>query len=261
MPSKDKQNKPVLPDGDEILLKELPLETVMLLIEKTARWVCPETHKLLPIWYPEYARKGLLYNNNWSEPQMNKNRLSGKKIHKAEGNQFASKALTYGLGLRTDGRKGWSCCHIWGVDDPKYQLTNLVVQDNRFFSSIANMILLPTALKTFTDTIPNVKTMIRICATHLYGWQCDHPSMKDAVKQVNDWNDWDIYPKSWPSPSKSGQPHGVMPINDDIKKSAERRWGNIQTDLKEAGQYYPREKVMAALDYWGLDPKRGLKAQ
>lgn len=163
-----------LPDGLTALRAELRLGEVMRLIECTARWVDPETFRRLPLWYPEYARGAFFYKKNWSEPQMNKNRQSGHTEHKREGNLYANKALTHALGLRSDDRPNWSCCHIWGVDDALYQESNAVVQDRRFFSCVANMVLLPMPLKAFTDTMPEVKAMLRICARNLYGWHCDH---------------------------------------------------------------------------------------
>ena len=82
-----------IPDGLEALRAELQLSEVMRLIERTARWVDPATFKLLPLWYPEYARRAYFYKTNWSEPQMNKNRQTGHTEHKREGNLYANKAL------------------------------------------------------------------------------------------------------------------------------------------------------------------------
>ena len=45
----------------------MPLSQIMTLIERTARWVDPETFRLLPLWYPEHARQGRLYKKNWSD--------------------------------------------------------------------------------------------------------------------------------------------------------------------------------------------------
>ncbi len=59
-------------DGIEVLLGVLTLREVVSLIERTARWVAPETFRLLPVWFPEHARRGLFYKGNWSEPQMNR---------------------------------------------------------------------------------------------------------------------------------------------------------------------------------------------
>ncbi len=85
-------------DGLEALRAELSLSEVIRLIERTARWVDPESFKRLPVWYPEHSRRGLFYKNNWSEPQMNRNRQTGVAVHKHEGNLYANKALTYALG-------------------------------------------------------------------------------------------------------------------------------------------------------------------
>ena len=243
----------ILPDGTDALMAELSFSEVMRLIERTAKWVDPQTFKLLPVWYPEHARRGLLYKSNWSEPLMNTNRQTGESVHKAEGNTNANKALTLALGLRANGRTGWTCCHIWGVDDPSFQKANLVVQDPRSFSCVANMVLLPTPLKAFTDVVPAVKSMLRICASNMYGWQCDHEQMEEINRDLNEWTDWANYPKSWPREPQSGVPMGVMPLTAKIKVSAEKRWERIQSDMRNAGRHYPRESVQKAMDYWGLD--------
>jgi hypothetical protein len=240
----------LLPDGLEALRKVLHLNDVMRLIEQTARWVDPETFRMLPIWYPEYARRVYFYKAKWSEPQMNKNKQTGHTEHKREGNIHANKSLTHALGLRSDDRPNWSCCHIWGLDDPLYQEANAVVQDRRFFSCVANMVLLPTPLKAFTDTMVEVKAMLRICARHLYGWHCDHESVAVAVSTMDRWADWNAYPKSWPRANKRSIPLGVMPITDRIRKDALKRISDIRYDLSNAGEFYPREQVRAALAYW-----------
>src|SRR3954465_13340831 len=98
----------------------------MRLIERTARWVDPHTFRLLPVWYPEYARRSPFYKANWSEQQLNKNRATGMSAPKQEGNLYANKALTFALGLRSGDRRNWSCCHIWGIDDQFYQEENAI---------------------------------------------------------------------------------------------------------------------------------------
>lgn len=225
----------------------MELGEVMRLIERTARWVDPATFQLLPLWYPELARKCLFYKADWTVPQLNKG------VHKQEGNLGANKALTHALGLRSDDRPNWSCCHIWGIDDPRFQEANLVVQDRRFFSCVANMLLLPTPLKAFTDTVPEVKAMLRICARALYGWQCDHDSLATTVDTIDRWGDWTAYPASWPrKPGESKMPPGVVPLNDNIRRDAERRLANIRRDLSDAGPHYPREAVRQAMAYWKI---------
>jgi hypothetical protein len=240
-------------DGLEALLSVLSLREIASLIERTARWVAPETFALLPIWFPEHARRGLFYKANWSEPQMNTSRATGHSVHKSEGNIHANEALTLALGLKKKLRGNWSCCHIWGIDDATYQLSNDVVQDHRFFSCVGNMVLLPTPLKAFTDTMPEVKAMLRICARNLYGWQCDHDALIALRDLLDKWNDWDAYPESWPKTFHEKRPLGVIELSPTIRASAQKRLAAIRFDLDHAGEYYPRVKVMEALAYWKID--------
>lgn len=144
-----------LPDGLTALQQELSLAQIMTMIERTARWVDRETFALLPVWFPEYARGALRYRDNWSSPQTVARH--GASEHRRETNEAANLALTMALGLRTTNRTNWSCCHIWSVDDPSFQAGNAVAKDHRFYSCVANMVLLPTPLKTFTDSMPLVK--------------------------------------------------------------------------------------------------------
>jgi hypothetical protein len=203
-----------LPDGLTALRDALKLSEVMRQIEHTARWVDPATFRLLPLWYPEHARRCYFYKNNWSEPQMNKNRQSGHTEHKREGNVHANLALTHALGLRSDDRPNWSCCHIWGIDDALYQEANAIVQDRRFFSCVANMVLLPTPLKAFTDTMQEVKAMLRICARYLYGWHCDHEGAAEGFAAIEGWTDWSAYPQSWPTAQRATLPKGGAKVDD-----------------------------------------------
>jgi hypothetical protein len=244
---------PEISDGLDALRKEIGLREIGSLIERTARWVSPETFKLLPLWYPEHARRALFYKVNWSEPQLNKSRTTGNSTHKFEGNVHANEALTVALGLRKKLRPNWSCCHIWGVDDPSFQRTNVVVMDRRFFSCVGNMVLLPTPLKAFTDTLPEVKTMLRICARNLYGWQCDHSEIADVNRALDSWKDWGAYPDSWPRSPGEKLPLGVVPLTPGIRAAIARRKLAIRHDLEKAGKFYPRDEVRAALAYWNIE--------
>lgn len=240
-----------LPDGLDALRNELSLAEIVRLIERTARWVAPETFRRLPVWYPEHSRRSLFYKANWAEPQLNRNRQSGVTIHKHEGNRYANKALTQALGLRSKERPNWSCCHIWGIDDAAYASTNVIVQDSRFYSCVANMLLLPTPLKAFTDAMPEVKMMLRACAFHLYGWRCDHDQL--AQLDLNAATADDAYPQSWPRKAGDPPPPGTVAMTDAIARAAERRLTAIRNDLERAGPHYPREQVRNVLAYWRLN--------
>jgi len=239
-------------DGLEALRNVMSLREIASLIERTARWVSPDTFTLLPLWFPEHGRRGLFYKENWSAPQMNKSRATGHSIHKSEGNVHANKALTLALGLRSKHRPNWSCCHIWGVDDASYQLSNSVVMDRRFFSCVGNMVLLPTPLKAFTDTMPDVKAMLRICARNLYGWPCGQQEFLAANATLDKWTDWGSYPQSWLRTLHERLPLGVVALSPAIRACAEKRLVAIRRDLECAGSYYPRDEVKAALTYWKI---------
>ena len=246
----------IIHDGLDALRAEIGLKEIGSLIERTARWVDPATFKLLPIWFPEHARGHHFYKENWSAPQMNINRSSNTSSHKVEGNVYANKALTWALGLRQATRPNWSCCHIWGVNDATYQASNSVVQDRRYYSCVANMVLLPTPLKAFTDTMPDVKAMLRICARNLYGWSCDHEGMASVHTALDDWTDWTAYPASWPRAAGDGRkPMGMVELNPEIERIAEKRLSEIWHDLEHAGPHYPRDAVRQVLVYWNIpDP-------
>lgn len=239
-----------LPDGLDALREVLDLSQVMTLIEQTARWVDPATFELLPVWYPEYGRRSLFYKGNWSEPQLNTNRQTGISEHKREGNLYANKALTSALGLQSRQRPNWSCCHIWGVDDQRFQEANEIVQDRRFYSCIANMVLLPTPLKAFTDAMPDVKAMLRIAAKNLYGWHCDHIGASAGLEAIGRWDNWDAYPASWPrSPGARSIP-GMVALDSTIRKAAMKRLAAIRDHLQNPGLKYPSAEVRAVLSYW-----------
>jgi hypothetical protein len=240
-------------NGLDALRAEIGLGEIASLIERTARWVAPETFKLLPVWFPEHSRRSLIYKTNWTAPQLNKTRKTGNSVHKVEGNIYANRAITLALGLTKATRPNWSCCHLWAVDDATYQQSNDVVTDHRFYSCVANMALLPTPLKAFTDSMVEIKSMLRICARNLYGWQCDHESMNAVNTALDQWTDWSAYPKSWPRKLGEQRPLGVVDLTPNIANSAAKRLAAIRRDLQNAGEFYPKDAARAALAYWGIN--------
>ena len=114
------------------------------------------------------------------------------------------------------------------------------------------MVLLPTPLKAFTDTMPDVKKMLRICAFNLYGWKCDHDELLSKNKELDFWNDWNSYPDSWPRSLQEKLPRGIVELSPTIQESAEKRLRTIRQDLESAGNHYPTEEVKKALEYWKI---------
>jgi hypothetical protein len=106
-----------IPDGNEALLQDIP--AVVELIERTARWVNPETFRRLPVWAPHTARGRPLYDANWARRYTNTRKATGVTAEKFEGNVAALQALVTALDVASPKPKNWTVCHIWGYDDSR----------------------------------------------------------------------------------------------------------------------------------------------
>lgn len=114
------------------------------------------------------------------------------------------------------------------------------------------MVLLPTPLKAFTDTMPDVKAMLRICARNLYAWPSGQQEFLVTTAALDKWTDWDSYPDSWPKTPNEKLPLGVVPLSPAIRDCAQKRLAVIREDLEHAGSHYPRAEVTEALAYWKI---------
>jgi hypothetical protein len=117
------------------------------------------------------------------------------------------------------------------------------------------MVWLPTPLKGFTDTIPEVKSILRVCAFHLYGWVCGHPSVAGEAKRVRSGAIPEGYPKSWPTPERpSVVPLGTAPFNDRVARQIAKRKLKFKADIENLSlTHYPRIEVLEVLKFWGIE--------
>ncbi len=222
------------------------------LIARTARWVHPDTFRALPVWYPEAARGEPIYNAKWAAVYKNKSRSVAKITDKSEPNIKAGKAFVMALGARKT--SNWTVCHVWGVDDPKFQRPNRVVRDARFYSCIGNMIWLPTPLKGFTDAVPEVKRMLRVCAFYLYDWVCPHEDVASQAKEVRSGAVPDGYPSIWPAPGRRVLPPGTAPFSPRVKAAIEKRKAELRRMLTDRSlEEFPRDRVRSVLKFWNVE--------
>ncbi len=223
-------------DGLQAFYRVIDAKEVARIVGNTARWVDPKTFQLLPVWYPEIARKQPLYKAGWASPQTNR----GKP--KFEGNIKANSAQSQALGVAKKSRPNWTCCHIWGNDDTSFSKGDSEVNDPRYYSCIANMVLLPTPLKAFTDAVPQMKAALRLAAFHLYGF-LPEGKVLPSVKAAGDW-----LPEGW----GHGNVTGIRWLNTKIEKSAQKRGLTILREMRDPIGEYPAAQVEMVKGYWSL---------
>jgi hypothetical protein len=239
-----------VPDGLDELAAEMPF--IVDVIARTTRWVHPDVFRALPVWYPETARRLPIFDAGWQRVYTNTSRATASVRAKAEGNGMAARALIAALGTRRTAH--WTVCHIWGVDDPRFQKTNRVVSDRSYYSCVANMVWLPTPLKGFTDAVPDVKRMLRTCAFHLYGWTCEHDDVAEEARRVRAGPPPDIYPSSWPTADRKVLPPGTAPFSARVANSIARRKRDLRAMMgDESMSQFPRDAVREVLAFWKMD--------
>lgn len=242
-------------DGNEEfnrILNDLQLNAIDL-VAKTARWVHPDTFKMMPVWYPALYRGCQRYNREWTKQTFITKRTSGIKTKVTETNVYGQLALKACLGVSKGAWPNWTCCHIWGTDDESHQSVNPVVRDPRFYSCTANMMFLPTPLKALTDSMPRVKRAIRTCGYYLYDWTCELGN-PDEIGEIRSGKIPDDYPDVWPTKHRDKLPPGVVEPPPKLARTIQKRKETISIRLKNKGyKFYPREQVRGVLDYWHIN--------
>ena len=240
----------VVYDGNELFLKvckDLNVP-VLELVVRTARWVHPAVFRELPLWYPAHARKMPLFKADWSTPQM----VKGKRA--IETNFKGQETLDKALGIASENRKNWTCCHIWGYSDETFQSASLT-NNPRYYTCPANMMQLPTPLKALTDSMPSVQLAIRVCVWNTYGWTPDTEDAEQAAL-VRSGHVPAGYPTAWPRSRGAPLPQGVQPVTKQIRHAMAKRKRDIKRNLArhEAGSlpHYPADQVRQLLRYWRI---------
>lgn len=242
-----------IPDGNEALRDDIP--AVVELIERTARWVNPETFRRLPVWAPHTARGRPLYDAGWTRRYTNTRKATGVTAEKFEGNVAALQALVAALDVASPKPKNWTVCHIWGYDDPSFAQQSSVVQRSAILLVRRQHGVVAHAAERLHRHAPGNQGHAPVCAFHLYGWACEHPSVAEqAAKVTSGWIP-DGYPKSWPSPDHPGLlPPGAAPFSERIAREIAKRKRKIKIDIENATfLYYPKEEVLGVLKFWGIE--------
>jgi hypothetical protein len=114
------------------------------------------------------------------------------------------------------------------------------------------LVWLPTPLKGFTDALPEIKTMLRTSAFHLYGWACEHESVADPARTIRAGAVPEGYPKSWPAPDwPSLLPPGTAPFTEAVAAEIRKRKAGFKSMLADTSlTHFPREEVRQVLAFW-----------
>lgn len=227
------------------------MPSIIELIVRTAKWVHPDSFHALPLWYPETARRQRVFDARWQRGYRNTNRLTAAVTDKFEPNIRARRAFLAALGARP--MKNWTVCHIWGVDDPRFQRNNRVVCDPRYYSCVANMVWLPTPLKGFTDVVPEIKRMLRTCSFYLYDWVCDHEDVRTQAAEIRSGRIPESYPEAWPGPGRASLPPGTSEFTFRVDSAITKRKDELRRMLADRSlTEFPREQVEGVLKFWNI---------
>lgn len=197
-----------------------------------------------------------MYDAKYERQYTNKKR-TGAISTKTEPNIQAGKAIRQAMGIPVSWRGfNWTTCHVWGIDDPTFQRSNVIVSDPRYYSCVGNIVLLPTPLKALTDSVPQIKFMLRVCTYNLYGWvpSIDNAAdLNDIIELVKSGVVPDDYPETWPTKMNEKMPPGVMPFCSQIADAIEKRKRDIRLKLDSPlFPNYPRDSVKNALKFWNI---------
>lgn len=207
---------------------------IATVLEKSTRWVDPVAFKRLPVWFPEKARKNQMYKSGWVDVQTNKG------LPKREANEAANTTLTKALGTASNLRREWTCCHIWGNDDASYGSDFSEVNDARYYSCPANIVLVPTPLKALTDFVPEVTAVLRLVSAKLYGFVPEGRSLPNE-DLAGDW-----YPTEW----RAGRVQGICSMTPLIAKRIKQRFKAFSNEFEASPGHYPKAKAAETIRYW-----------
>jgi hypothetical protein len=160
---------------------------------ETALWAHPETHfrqireRHTPAVYPGIRR---------SRPGEKRGITNGVRL---DDNTYANGLIKRSLGLARSLVVGFECCHVWPG----------TCYDTRYYSVIANLVLIPAALASLTDHDPQVRSASQYRALELYRW---HPDEKPAPVRP------DRYPENWRAP----QPDPKFAVNPRLIEPSSR---------------------------------------
>ncbi len=170
-------------DATEMLREAAQRQRIDLaiLVAETSLWASPEFHRLLVAengtgaFFPYHRR----FKEGIGET------LLPDEI--ADKNSYAKHAIMQAVGIPRGHQKGFDACHIWP----------LTSNDARYYTVLANLVLLPSALHGLADNTPAIRHALQFRSYELYG---SHPVSEPTPTKPDGypicWRDLPIPPRT-----------------------------------------------------------------
>ncbi len=164
-------------DGDEMLEAAARKHAIQLslLVAETALWAHPQVHARLRATNGTGAFYPLMRRRRAGEKDGAV--VAGERL---DSNVYAREAIIGAVGVRFAAHS-YHACHIWPD----------TCHDRRYYSVVANLVLLPSAIAGLSDHDPAVKAALQYRAYELYDW---HPAEEAAPLRPG------AYPTNWLAP-------------------------------------------------------------
>ena len=162
-----------------VMLKDAALKNnihLSTLVAETAIWANPNMHDGTP-WYPNTRRCRTAQGEKRGQI------LDGVKL---DDNTYAYQAIKRAVGIPNNCLVGFEACHIW----PN------TCYDPRYYTTIANLVLIPRAIAGVSDHDPEVQAVLQYRSYELYGW---YPEGLQCPSKPA------FYPKAWRAPEAFNQ--------------------------------------------------------
>lgn len=162
-----------------VMLKDAALKNnihLSILVAETAIWANPYMHDGTA-WFPNTRRCRTGQGEKSGEI------VDGVKLN---DNSYANQTIRQAVGITDKCLVGFESCHIW----PN------TCYDPRYYTTIANLVLIPRAISGLTDHYVEVQAVLQYRSYELYGW---YPEGLQCPSKPA------FYPKTWRAPEAVNQ--------------------------------------------------------
>lgn len=222
-----------------VMLKDAALKNnihLSTLVAETAIWANPNMHDGTP-WYPNTRRC------RTGQGEKRGQILDGVKL---DDNTYANQAIKRAVGIPSNCLVGFEACHIW----PN------TCYDPRYYTTIANLLLIPRAIAGLSNHDPEVQAVLQYRSYELYGW---YPEGLQCPSKPA------FYPRTWRAPEAFNQVvldahnsrRNTVVSNSSNENNLEQSIKTIPQDTRTISLQIPSEERLILLERirrWAKNP-------